>query len=133
MDYYGKRLATCSSDKTIRIFNVVKGEAKGDPIILKGWVSKRLTNERLADEMVDTRRLCGSSHGLILHSDQSWRHVRMMVVCLSGKRSDRANLQEVGVRYKMDGRGSRSTPYILLVVRDNTLVKARLDYAYTHL
>jgi WD40 repeat protein len=38
LDYYGKRLATCSSDKTIRIFNVVKGEAKGEPIILKGSV-----------------------------------------------------------------------------------------------
>ncbi|OCF31580.1 protein transporter SEC13 [Kwoniella heveanensis CBS 569] len=36
LDYYGKRLATCSSDKTIRIFNVVKGEAKGEPIVLKG-------------------------------------------------------------------------------------------------
>ncbi|WWC95222.1 protein transporter SEC13 [Kwoniella sp. B9012] len=36
LDYYGKRLATCSSDKTIRIFNVVKGEAKGEPVILKG-------------------------------------------------------------------------------------------------
>lgn len=38
LDFYGKRLATCSSDKTIRIFNVVKGEAKGDPVILKGQV-----------------------------------------------------------------------------------------------
>ncbi|WRT70097.1 uncharacterized protein IL334_007091 [Kwoniella shivajii] len=38
LDYYGKRLATCSSDKTIRIFNVVKGEAKGEPVILKGVV-----------------------------------------------------------------------------------------------
>ncbi|CAD6567232.1 MAG: GTPase-activating protein S13 [Tremellales sp. Tagirdzhanova-0007] len=36
LDYYGKRLATCSSDKTVRIFNVVKGEAKGEPVILKG-------------------------------------------------------------------------------------------------
>ncbi|WWD19759.1 hypothetical protein CI109_104223 [Kwoniella shandongensis] len=36
LDYYGKRLATCSSDKTIRVFNVVKGEAKGEPVILKG-------------------------------------------------------------------------------------------------
>jgi WD40 repeat protein len=36
LDFYGKRLATCSSDKTIRIFNVVKGEAKGEPVILKG-------------------------------------------------------------------------------------------------
>lgn len=38
LDYYGKRLATCSSDKTIRIFNVVKGEAQGEPVILKGYV-----------------------------------------------------------------------------------------------
>ncbi|ORX39375.1 WD40-repeat-containing domain protein [Kockovaella imperatae] len=36
LDYYGKRLATCSSDKTIRIFNVIKGEAQGEPVILKG-------------------------------------------------------------------------------------------------
>ncbi|XAO24354.1 protein transporter SEC13 [Cryptococcus bacillisporus CA1280] len=36
LDYYGKRLATCSSDRTIRIFNVIKGEAKGEPVILKG-------------------------------------------------------------------------------------------------
>ncbi|ORY33379.1 WD40-repeat-containing domain protein [Naematelia encephala] len=36
LDYYGKRLATCSSDKTIRIVNVVNGEAKGEPVILKG-------------------------------------------------------------------------------------------------
>ncbi|RXK35640.1 protein transporter SEC13 [Tremella mesenterica] len=36
LDYYGKRLATCSSDKTIRIFNVIRGEAKGEPVILKG-------------------------------------------------------------------------------------------------
>ncbi|BEI84291.1 hypothetical protein CcaverHIS002_0408950 [Cutaneotrichosporon cavernicola] len=36
LDYYGKRLATASSDKTIRIFNTVKGEAKGEPVVLKG-------------------------------------------------------------------------------------------------
>jgi protein transport protein SEC13 len=42
LDYYGKRLATCSSDKTIRIFNVVKGEAKGEPVILKGFVASIL-------------------------------------------------------------------------------------------
>ncbi len=38
LDYYGKRLATCSSDRTVRIFHVVDGQAKGEPVILKGWV-----------------------------------------------------------------------------------------------
>jgi WD40 repeat protein len=37
LDYYGKRLATCSSDKTIRVFDVVDGEPKGQPDILKGY------------------------------------------------------------------------------------------------
>ncbi|KAI9633717.1 WD40-repeat-containing domain protein [Dioszegia hungarica] len=36
LDYYSKRLATSSSDKTIRIFKVENGQAKGDPVILKG-------------------------------------------------------------------------------------------------
>ena len=36
LDYYGKRLATCSSDKTIRVFDVVDGEQKGQGDILKG-------------------------------------------------------------------------------------------------
>lgn len=36
LDYYGKRLATCSSDKTIRVFDVQDGEPKGEPDILRG-------------------------------------------------------------------------------------------------
>lgn len=36
LDYYGKRLATCSSDKTIRVFDVVDGEQKGQGDILRG-------------------------------------------------------------------------------------------------
>lgn len=36
LDYYSKRLATSSSDKTIRIFKVENGQAKGEPVILKG-------------------------------------------------------------------------------------------------
>jgi protein transport protein SEC13 len=28
LDYYGKRLATCSSDRTIKVFDVVDGEAQ---------------------------------------------------------------------------------------------------------
>lgn len=40
LDYYGKRLATCSSDKTIRVFDVVDGEPTGQPDILKGFASQ---------------------------------------------------------------------------------------------
>ena len=36
LDYYGKRLATCSSDKTIRIFEV-DGETKRLVETLKGY------------------------------------------------------------------------------------------------
>ncbi|KAJ9107739.1 hypothetical protein QFC21_001200 [Naganishia friedmannii] len=36
LDYYGKRLATCSSDRTVRVFNVVDGKASGEGVVLKG-------------------------------------------------------------------------------------------------
>lgn len=37
LDYYGKRLATCSSDRTVRVFDVVEGETqKAGGHILKG-------------------------------------------------------------------------------------------------
>jgi protein transport protein SEC13 len=37
LDYYGKRLATCSSDRTVRVFDVVDGEAqRGAGKVLKG-------------------------------------------------------------------------------------------------
>ncbi|KAJ3488600.1 hypothetical protein NLI96_g2720 [Meripilus lineatus] len=37
LDYYGKRLATCSSDRTVRVFDVVDGETqRGSGQILKG-------------------------------------------------------------------------------------------------
>jgi hypothetical protein len=39
MDYYGKRLATCSSDRSVKIFDV---QASGEPVFvadLKGWVA----------------------------------------------------------------------------------------------
>lgn len=38
LDYYGKRLATCSSDKTIKIFSVVDGKPQGEGVVLKGLV-----------------------------------------------------------------------------------------------
>jgi len=31
LDYYGKRLATCSSDRTVKVFDVVEGEARRTP------------------------------------------------------------------------------------------------------
>ena len=41
LDYYGKRLATCSSDRTVKVFDVVDGEAQrtGGGHTLKGYVS----------------------------------------------------------------------------------------------
>lgn len=37
LDYYGKRLATCSSDRTVRVFNVDKsGHAVGEGAVLRG-------------------------------------------------------------------------------------------------
>ncbi|KAG8939703.1 GTPase-activating protein S13 [Tulasnella sp. 424] len=36
LDYYGKRLATCSSDRTIKIFDVIDGEKKGAGVTLRG-------------------------------------------------------------------------------------------------
>lgn len=36
LDYYGKRLATCSSDRTVRVFNVSNGHAVGEGAVLRG-------------------------------------------------------------------------------------------------
>jgi len=37
MDYYGKRLATCSSDRTIKIFDVEGGNEAAETLI--GYIS----------------------------------------------------------------------------------------------
>ena len=40
LDYYGKRLATCSSDRTVKVFDVVDGETRATPgQTLKGYIS----------------------------------------------------------------------------------------------
>ena len=39
LDYYGKRLATCSSDRTVKVFDVVDGETQRTGHTLKGCVS----------------------------------------------------------------------------------------------
>ena len=40
LDYYSKRLTTCSSDRTVKVFDVVNGEAQKSPAghTLKGCV-----------------------------------------------------------------------------------------------
>ncbi|WVW86316.1 protein transporter SEC13 [Kwoniella bestiolae CBS 10118] len=85
LDYYGKRLATCSSDKTIRIFQVVKGEAKGEPVILKG------------------------SLGLIHLSDLSSLHAPMTVESSCGKKLALVKAKEAEGSCRTDGRESRNT------------------------
>ena len=41
LDYYGRRLATCSSDKTIKIFEI-EGESQRLIETLKGYVGRRI-------------------------------------------------------------------------------------------
>jgi WD40 repeat protein len=44
LDYYGRRLATCSSDKTIKIFEV-EGDQHRLTETLKGYATLRLLNK----------------------------------------------------------------------------------------
>jgi hypothetical protein len=54
LDYYGRRLATCSSDKTIKIFEV-EGETHRLVETLKGYVIMELMAQRVVDSLTDTR------------------------------------------------------------------------------
>jgi hypothetical protein len=72
LDYYGRRLATCSSDKTIKIFEV-EGETHRLTETLKGyvcalaspkWWGWRMGTYGLA-HFVDTKELCGAYRGLV--------------------------------------------------------------------
>jgi len=70
LDYYGKRLATCSSDRTVRIFNVVDGNASktaGPPQVLKGCVTTVLSTINFVKKYPPPATLVqsGKSHGLI--------------------------------------------------------------------
>ena len=38
LDYYGKRLATCSSDRTVKVYDVVEGGERKQVADLKGCV-----------------------------------------------------------------------------------------------
>ena len=58
LDYYGRRLATYSSDKTIKIFEV-EGETHRLVETLKGYVIIELMAQRVVDSLTDTRVLYG--------------------------------------------------------------------------
>jgi protein transport protein SEC13 len=55
LDYYGRRLATCSSDKTIKIFEV-EGDKHTLVETLRGYVTaKDRHDERAVDRATDTK------------------------------------------------------------------------------
>lgn len=66
--------------------------------------------------MTDTLRQYGNYHGPILLSDPFSLLRHMMDGSLFGRRLVLDSRLEVGVSYRMDGRGSRSILCILLVV-----------------
>ena len=87
LDYYGKRLATCSSDRTVKVFNVVDGEpSKSGGQTLKGCVSNG-SAETQAHILVllVTLALSGKSHGPTPSSVIYSHHVRTMAKCSSGE------------------------------------------------
>lgn len=58
LDYYGRRLATCSSDKTIKIFEV-EGETHRLIETLKGYVEYKTLGWLVVDSLTDMRVLYG--------------------------------------------------------------------------
>lgn len=68
MDYYGKRLATCSSDRTVKVFDVVDGETqRSGGHTLKGCVLIRRDTGglRFSYAPQDTQVQCGKFPGQI--------------------------------------------------------------------
>jgi len=72
LDYYGRRLATCSSDKTIKIFEV-EGESHKLVETLKGYVCTALglacaffsSSGKLTPKTTDTKARYGVSPGYV--------------------------------------------------------------------
>lgn len=58
LDYYGRRLATCSSDKTIKIFEV-EGEKHTLVETLRGYVPAEAQHGAGFDTLTDTKAQCG--------------------------------------------------------------------------
>lgn len=104
LDYYGKRLATCSSDRTVKVFNVVDGEpSKSGGQTLKGYVSNRSAETRThVLVLLVTPAPSGRSHGHTPSSVISSHRVRTMAKYSSGE-SKRKDLR------RDRGRKSRTT------------------------
>jgi hypothetical protein len=82
-------------------------------VILKGFV---VLSKAWIKLISDTLHQYGNYHGLILLSDPFSLLRHMMDGSLFGRRLVLDSRLEVGVNYRMDGRGSRSILCILLVV-----------------
>ena len=50
LDYYGKRMATCSSDRTVKVYDVVEGGERRQVADLKGHVASDAGQSRRAME-----------------------------------------------------------------------------------
>ena len=71
LDYYGKRLATCSSDRTVKVFDVVDGEThRSGGHTLKGCADARddAGDSQYLHAPSDTQAQCGKSLGRIPNS-----------------------------------------------------------------
>lgn len=94
LDYYGRRLATCSSDKTIKIFEV-EGESHRLVETLKGYEAFKYPMALALTVFIGTKALCGAWHGyvpLIAYAhfcgvDKSyagapkiWQHPRILLI-----------------------------------------------------
>lgn len=58
LDYYGKRLATCSSDRTIKVYDVT-GEVQNNEQLLTGYVHLPLSLSLCI-------RICDSLCGIVM-------------------------------------------------------------------
>lgn len=66
LDYYGKRLATCSSDRTVKVFDVVDGDTqKATGHTLKGCVCPPQYQHASSNRAIDTLGPSGRLRGHI--------------------------------------------------------------------
>jgi hypothetical protein len=76
LDYYGRRLATCSSDRTIKIFEI-EGETQRLTETLKGYagVIHSRGYQRVPILIIETGTMAryGASHGRTQNTATFWR------------------------------------------------------------